>query len=543
MKTVDVPFNLELAQVNAQAVQAMRPVTSLDFFENVSGELHDDGLFSVLIFGRVGDEVRDKRFSFIDIKTEVFHPFIYRILTKLRGLYRDILSGDRYAVWDEKINDFSPSDEVNGETGYAFFIKHWSKIQFVSRGGSGVRDQRIALINKYRDRALTNRVLVMPAGLRDIEQGNDGRYVVADINSCYRKLVAYARNIPDSDYANTSQTHNLPRHLLQLAFNEIYDTIEKMIAGKEGFLQKRWGSRRVFDGTRNVITAMDTSTEELGGQNAVKYTDTVVGLHQMTEALGRVTIHHLKNNYLSEVFSPGNGIANLVDPTTLKREQVALSADTYDRWTTVEGLEKVVASYAEPSLRDKPVTLDGRYVALIYTGEEQTFRVFWDIDELPADRDRKHVRPINLMELLYLSGYRIWNHYTGQVTRYPVTGTGSCYATTVYVKTTIEGEVRFELGDDWQIIDRDTHAALEFPTYHALAYLESLVISSWRLEGLGADFDGDMATFNAFQTDEANEEVKQYLKSKAAYVDPRGGLRASSSILTIELVLKNMTGP
>lgn len=42
-------------------------------------------------------------------------------------------------------------------------------------------------------------------------------------------------------------------------------------------------------------------------------------------------------------------------------------------------------------------------------------------------------------------------------------------------------------------------------------------------------------------TDEAVKEVNDYLNTKAAYVDPRGGLKASANISTVALVLRNMT--
>lgn len=43
-------------------------------------------------------------------------------------------------------------------------------------------------------------------------------------------------------------------------------------------------------------------------------------------------------------------------------------------------------------------------------------------------------------------------------------------------------------------------------------------------------------------SDEALAEQRQYLNSKTAFADPRGGLRASSAVPTIELVVLNMLG-
>lgn len=539
MKTSDLPFNVSLMHITPQLLQGLRPVTVLDYFENVSGDFHEDGLFSVSIFGRVGDEDRDRRFSYIDIKVEILHPVIYERLVQLRGLYRGIMAGTHYAVWDEATSDFKTADELTGETGYSFFMRYWKLIKF-RRNDSDVRNQRIQLIEKFRDIATTTVILVLPAGLRDIEVDKSGGMKEGDINAVYRRILQTARTIPNTFDNNNSKVLDRSREMLQSAFNELYESIEKMLVGKKGFIQNKWASRRTFDGTRNVITAMDSSAEVLGGANAPSFTDTVVGLWQLSRALLPVTIHLLRTGYLNEIFNYGDGQARLINPSTLQPEVVKVASDYYDRWTTVEGLQKVVASYSEASIRDKPIMVEGHYLALIYVGPDRTFRVFSDINELPEDLDRKYVRPINLVELLYLSGYREWNKYTGYVTRYPVTGIGSCYATTVYVKTTIRGEMRQELGPDWQPLG-ESYTALEFPRYDPIAYQDSLVIPATRLRGLDADFDGDTASFNAVYTAEAVAEVNKYLSTKAAFVDPLDGLRASLDTATINLVLKSMT--
>lgn len=536
----DLPFNVEILRTNTPAFNLLKPVTSLDYFESQNGDLHDEGLFSLSIFGRMGDPARDSRFSYVNTKTKIFHPFIFRALIQLRGFYKDLIAGKQYALWDDAQKDFVPANELTGRTGYAFFVEHWEKIDF-KFNKSPVREQRVHLINKYKDRALANRVVIMPAGLRDIEIGDDGRTTVGEINALYRRIISISRTIPDTDFLDDPQ-YDLARNMLQNAFNEIYDAIEKMLTGKSGFFQARWGSRRVFNGTRNVITAMNVPIAELGAPNVPKFTDTVIGLYQLAKGILPITIYLLRSGYLEKVFSPGNGQALLVNPTTLKSEMIELPPDVYDRWTTVEGLEKVITSYKDAEIRNRTVMLDRHALALVYApADKMVFKIFSDIDELPEGFDRKDVRPINLVELLYLSGYKRWNDYCGVVTRYPVAGLGSTYPTTFYTKTTIRGEMRRELGDDWGELPGDENLALEFPTYDPLAYLDSLVIPSARLAGLVADFDGDTASANIFYSDEALAEIRGMLNSKRSYVDPRGGMMASIDVDTVALVFRNFT--
>jgi hypothetical protein len=535
-----VPFNLELMKLTEAKTAGLKPVTSLDYYETVGGNLHEDGLFSISIFGRVGDEARDQRFSYISLGTTIFHPVIYKTLVQLKGLYQGIMAGTIYAKWDEKLKDFVATNELQGQTGYAFFVSHWKEIEF-QRTRSPIRDIRLQVIEKYKDRAMTDKVLVLPAGLRDIEEGDDGRPVVGEVNTFYRKLLAVARTVGDAKGHTESPALNLPRNIMQQAFNDIFDYYTNMLQGKKGFLQNRWGARRIASGTRNVISAMNASTAFLGGKRSPKFTDTIVGLYQMSQAALPITIFSLRTKYLESIFGLGDGKARLVDPKTLKGEIVHLEPTTFDLWTTNEGLEKFINAFSEISVRKKPVMVEDYYLALIYRGPDGTFKIFSDIDDLPKEFDRKYVHPLTAIELLYLSGFYAYSKLYGFITRYPITGTGSTYPASIYLKTTTEGEERRELDDNWQPLDGDEFLALEFPRADIATFVDSLVISPTRLAGLSADFDGDTASLNVIFTEESIAACKKYLDSKNAYVDPRGGLRASSSTLTSELVLRSMT--
>lgn len=563
MKAIDMPFNVELIKLDSSRLRSIKPVSSTDIMSSTGQRLqgaiinnslswkgenslttnfHDDGLFSISIFGRIGDEFRDSRFSYIDIKTTVFHPLIHKALCKLKAMYGEILAGRTYVTWDDEIKDFVLADEVTGDTGFFFFVKHWEKIEF-KKTPSVQRNQRIKLIEKYRDRALTDKILVMPAGLRDVRAVAAGRLDFDPINDIYRRIIGLSNTIAGSGEKVASPSMNYSRHQLQMSFNEIYATIEKMLSGKKGLVQNKWSSRRVFNGTRNVISSMDTSKRILGKKGGPKATDTILGLHQTIKGAFPLTIHLMRNGYLGKAFGIGvsGNLVSLVDPKTLMRETVELSSLTIDRWTTIDGLEKIINMYKDVSNRHKPVMVEGRYLALIYKGPDKTFKIFGSIDELPDHLDSQYVEPITLVELIYLSGYRNWNNLKVIVTRYPITGIGSSYPSDLYVKTSVIGEEREELGDDWEPMG-EGNIAYEFPTKKPEAFLDTQVVSNVRLGGLGGDFDGDVCSGTVVYSDESINEITKMLHSRESYIDPAGGLRTSASTDTINLVLKNMTG-
>lgn len=542
MNRLDAPANVTIMKLTPQRLQAIKPVSVLDIFDGSGTNFHEEGLFSTSIFGRVGSDERDTRFSYIDLKTTILHPLIYQHLVKLKGLYGGIMAGKAYAVWDDKEKDFLPSNELEGKTGYYFFMQNWQKIVHKATGSDN-RDMRISLMEKFKDEALVRYVLVIPAGLRDIQIDETGRTKEGEINPFYRSIIAISNAIGSHSGGDTAIL-DTSRNSLQNAFNNVYDYLHNLIEGKGGFLMQKWGARRIFHGTRNVITSMDTSANELGLSNSPKINSTTIGLYQLAKGALPKVKYALLNGWLKNVFSTVDSNANLINPTSLKRESVRISTDVFDRWMSNAGLEKIITSFQEPDIRLKPIVVEDMYVGLIYRGaEDHNFRIFGDIDEMPLDKGfkREDVYPISLCELIYLSYYKEWNNLGAFITRYPVTGIGSIYPSYPYVKTTIRGEMRWELNDQWERIGED-HVAVEFPTFKDPAFLDTMAPHPSRLSGLGGDFDGDTSSANIVYTDEALAEISNFLKTRAAYVDSQGRFRASPIVETVERVLVAMTG-
>lgn len=188
------------------------------------------------------------------------------------------------------------------------------------------------------------------------------------------------------------------------------------------------------------------------------------------------------------------------------------------------------------------MVIEGSYLALIYKGLDGTFKIFYDIEELPANLDRKLVKPITLVEMLYLCGYNRWNKYFVQICRYPITGVGSIYPSRVYTKTTIVGEQRVELDENWQPYTDDDHIALEFPQEGSTSFMDTQSPHSTKLQQLTADFDGDTGSATFVMSNEALAENERQLSSAQTWLTSDGKLMASFDYDTIAYVLTNLTG-
>ena len=539
MQLNDLPTNVWLIDLEPKNIQALRPTRVLDIFDGGTENFHDDGLFSISTFGRIGSPERDEKFSYINTNVQLFHPFIYRTLCRLKALYKGILEGKQYAKWDPKERDFVASDVIEGDTGFQFFVNHWKEIKF-KQTGSNQRAKYIELVEKWKERSMYDKVLVIPAGYRDVQIDETGRPKQDEINDFYRTIISISNTISVAGNKNSSVL-DMSRLSLQRAFNNVYDYLENIVgANKTGFFQQKFGSRKVFNGTRNVITSMDTSLPALDSPNGFDYLSTGVGLFQTLKGALPFAQYHILNGWVKNVFGTGDGNALLVNPNTLKRESVKVDPKTIDKWTTASGIESVINSYGQTQNRLKPVMIEGYYIGLVYRGAK-TFKFFGDIDELPDSFDRKNVHPITLVELLYIAGYKVWNTLGAYVTRYPVAGIGSIYPSWLYVKTTVVGEVRYELDEKWELVITDI--AVEYPIIReGIAFLDSLMPHPSRVDGLVADFDGDTCSLNILYTEDGRAEIAQFFKTKKAYVSPGGTMIASSGYETVKRVLAAMTG-
>lgn len=544
MKKALVPFNISLLIPTQKQLQMVGRVTSHEIFEGTGGNFKEDGLFSVAIFGRVGSKEREGRFGYIHLGLDILHPVVYRNLIKLKAFYEEIIMGRAYAQFDELSKDFVPSNELEGRTGYTFFFDNWRKVNF-GETKSGIRMSRLQLIEKYKANCTLQDFLVCPASYREAEIDADGRVTMDEINEKYRYLLTLSYGVPEYFGPNDDLSiYDRKRVAMQNTALEIYNHYENLLSGKGGFIQSKWASRRVFNGTRNVLSSLDTNAADLEAPNRPRFKDAVIGLFQAAVAVKPKTIFHLRDTLLAEIFDSNTNRVQLVNTKTLLREWVDIESEDMDRWGTPEGLELVINELRVIEQRSRAIEIADHYLALIYLDDKQNFRIMRDISELPAGKNKKFVRPITYAELVYIAGLPMWYKNACFVTRYPVENYNSSIPCQVYVKTTVKGELRYPL--NWEF-ERDENAApaLEYPIFtlnKPAQWHDSTSLPPAVLAPLGADFDGDTVSVNVTYSNEATEEARKFFKSRLAYIKAGGGIAFSLSIHTLNLTLRYMTG-
>lgn len=485
MQLRNVPFNVSILDPETDLFFGMTPVSSLAMFDTQTGDFADDGLFSNTIFGRQGEKERQDNFSFIDLKTRVFHPLYFEELTSLKKLYGGIIMGTSYAKWDAKLKDFVPAKILDGESGMSFFLKHFYEIKF-KRNKSSKRSIKIDFIERFKDQCLMRRHIVIPAALRDVEFDDGGRPVEDDLNPLYKRLISNANTLSPAITDENDTGLDRPRASIQIAVNNVYKHIFNLLKGKRGFMMAKVASRKVAGTTRNVISSMEVGTSVLGDPRQPTVDTVVVGMPQFLAGMRYKMKYQINSGAYSEFFSSEGVGTELIDKETLELTPVKLSPRSIDKWLTSDGMDKTIAGFSEPKSRHKPIIIDGHYLGLVYQ-DEKSYKLFRDINDLPEGFDRANVRPITYAEFFYAHAAPLVDKAYGFATRYPVTGAESIQANKTYMRTTENALQLTMLGDDWE--ETETKV-LEFPnTKDKEPFFETQAVHPSGLGLWGADFD------------------------------------------------------
>lgn len=546
---LSAPVNLSIKDVGKFILEnKILPVTSALIFEPSTNNFHEDGLYSETIFGPVGSPDRMKRFGYIELNTVIFNPKIFKLIVQLKSLYKDIMSGATYAKFNPVIKDFErvvgdPLLEENTGTGFSFFLKHFFDINF-RRTESSKRDERISVVEKYKDRALFSRYLVEPAGLRDISNDSSGRLVQDDINKLYNSLLLYTRSIPKG---SRSPLYDHVRYQIQSKAQEIYEYIENFLDGKRGFIQGSFARRKVAMGTRNVITAATFVASGPEDPQLLKTDDVMVGVYQTVKGLQPSAKNAWFSIFGNPIFKPEpvTRVA-LSDPKTFELVYTTISPETRNDWMSSEGIDDLINSLRNTGLRHKPVMIpdtDGKMYALtlVYDDGDEIglFRSIKDLEsKWPRPINKKKIRPITYIEIFYLIAETISVGKHVMVTRYPVIEQGSSYPAKIHVVSTTPSRY-VELIDLISPVQSKTPLR-QYPVLGA-SYMDAMMVHPSKLAMLGGDHDGDKCSAEFIWGSDSNRECDEYLSSMKSVINTDLRFISGGSVYLTDLFLKNLT--
>lgn len=547
--TMASPLNLGLLDVNAYIEKnAILPVTSIFIRQPSSSEFDNNGLFSEEIFGQVGSPDRLIKFGYIDLKCNVLHPLVYNNIMKLSRWYVEILASKTYAIFDEKTKTFIKSTkEDGGSTGFLFFINNLHKLNF-GKSESLTQQDKIDVISRNPHKLLINKMLVIPAGWRDVTV-EDTRIDKDSINKLYSSLINYARALPDG--GTTDDVYNGIMFAIQKKVCEIFVFLFDIAEGKQGFFQKKYGSRNLALGTRNVISTSNLSAKNPTSNNYLKVDEVGAPLFQTAKMFMPLVVYGLKMYFFNESFSMSSDNIAVINPKTLTLEYVPISEEEKNKFLSSEGIEKMVNLFRDKTTRHFPVKVTSEdtekdyYLYMVYdtgkyiykTRSIEELKTLLQTNKIPFNP--KLLRPLTYSELIYIATYMVTKNRFSYVTRYPAIGIDSLVPSKIHLlSTSPDRAVKF-------VVSGQADAKLEYydlpnyPVYNA-SYVDSASLHPSVLQGLGADFDGDTVSISGILSTEATEECKKHLADKSRYINSSGNIVCAKTDI-VNLTLFNLS--
>lgn len=475
---LDKLFNVDLLTIKPEHLKFLGEVTSLAVYESNSRVFDKNGLFSESIFGIVGTQERMTKAGYIDLKIPIIHPFAFKQLLDLDPIYDKIASGKVKASFNKEAKVFL--EDPKGSTGYEFLMSYLDQVEFRSTGAKS-RDFAIALIKKALQKEnLIRYFYVIPAGMRDIELDAKGRPTQDEINTLYAKMIGSVNTIRNNSIKESNYSQFDPyRYRVQLIAMDIFYYIKNLLDGKKGFIQSKWASRGIMDGTRNVLTSLPTTVKDLKDPNKISFNDTTVGLYQFAKSILPLAIHEITKYFVVGVANPLNNNVKVIDSKTMKTTFKTANTKDKDYWTTTVGLNSILNKLKQDVIKNDYAKLGEDYIALVEDRGKEIY-VVKDTNNIPNGVNVNKLRPITYGELIYISVAKVSKDVKATVTRYPVINLGSIYPSGVYLKTTANGRsVKVYL-------DNET---LELPEYPVLGekYLQGTSAGLSHLSRLGAD--------------------------------------------------------
>lgn len=498
------------------SVNGCEQITNPVFFQR-NNVPTDDGLLSNKIFGITKDD-RAGIFAYIDLNGWYLDPSCYKTWIRMDRKIKDVIHGiDTYIVNDK--GEIVP--DPKGKNGVKFLKDNIDKIKFKTTE-SIKRDIKIQYLEKNKNRMFINKYIVIPPFYRDTNTGK-GTVGVSGINTLYRNLILAVigtQTTQDYGFDNSGVLQGRIQEILLAIYdwfsgnsNSTFSNIENGIGmqGKKGVLRMANMSKTTNYASRMVIAAPELKVETVDDM-MVNLDKTALPLAACLANYRAYILYNVKrffeNEFLGNELYPiikDNGKIDYVIPKDpliefsdekIKREMDRFLHGYNNRFVPIE------------------VPVEGDSKKKVYMQFKGRFKKPNDSSE-PI-----YHRRLTWCDVFYMAAVEASKDKSILIVRYPMDSYFNQITTHVVVSSTKETEPMY-IGDYY------------YPYYPKIReedigsdtgnmFVDTLKMSNLYLKGMGGDYDGDTVTAKSLYTIEANEELTEFMNSKANFIDLGG---------------------
>lgn len=479
-----------------------------------------DGLLSTEIFG-INPTEKKTRFAYIDLKTRLFHPVVYKSLLRMNRNIEYIVQGSKRFVID---NNGTLVENEDGETGITWLYNNWEKIKW-ERNDSRTRNSRIDLLDSFDKNVIfIKQFLVIPVFYRDVnKQDADGKVAVHQLTKMYSQLIGYASIVERSN--GFDFMINITKYNMQTLLVDIYTEFKSKIEKKNGLIKKSLMGKTVDYGYRSVISAPRVGNNR-SEDMLVTPRKSGIPVQQLCALLLPFISHWVKGFFRREFESSGSRYP-ILDSKTNEIKYIELKDPML--YFNEEYINKAIDRFIHSPYNrfDK--------IALPTKDGSEVFMAFKGRDYKTGERELTSQlinRPATWTDILYMAAVDVSTDKYVYITRYPISDiTSGIFVTGISVLSTLKTMpmmVGNRVYQHYPVIDTNIDSS-DVPSQ----FLESAQMSNVYLKAIGGDYDGDQITLKIPFTQEANLEAKKIMMSKIQLLNSYG---KSSRITTNEMV-------
>ena len=507
LEVLDVPLYIKQNE--------LKEITNPTFF-SPSGAPTSDGLLSNEIFGMTQKE-RSGIFAYIDLGEYFIDPSCWKTLTKLDSKFKGIINGiNKYIITP----DGELVEDETGNTGIKWLKQNFGKIKF-KKTDSRTRDMRIKYImhNYNKGRMFINKYIVIPPYYRDVTTGKHTG--VGQINTFYVNLLTAARALKENNDYGLSMA-DTTCYRIQNTLKAIYDWFcgnsnsdikdkGSGLGGKFGLIRANMGYTSDYS-SRLVLSAPNLNTNSVD--------DLMVTLDKSAIPLAAVAadfypfmMFHIRKFFENELqnatsyeFVNDNGEQVSIE---LAEDPMAYFNDDMIK----DHLKKFVYSH---DTRFIPVELPTKNTDHVYY---MTFKgKRWDsVKDAELSSEPTLQRPLTWVDVIYVAAIRATDGKQISFTRYPYDSYFNTIYTGIEVATTKETEPIMLNGELYKFYPKIRLEDINAPS--AQKFIDTMQISNLYLNGMGADYDGDMGQVKGSFFNETNQELANFTNSKANFIN------------------------
>lgn len=452
----------------------LQEVTSPVLFQR--GDVpHPNGLISNQIFG-VTTKSRKETFAYIDLAGHFFHPHVYKALKRFYRNIEKIVNGELYVSIGK--DGTLVKDEEKGDTGLEFLYQNWEKIKWQRANDSGMRNERIDLITKFKkDEIFIQYQLVIPAFYRDIKPDQKGGGETDDINNMYAKLIRFATLLKDKnmfDFQFHTTNFNMQNTLV-----DIYNYFKVKIEKKNGLLRKYLMGKNVDYCTRSVITCTSMHANHPKDM-MVNMTYSTIPIPQICSLAYPFMFHWIKGFIQREIID--NQTAKVLYNPATDEVVSSMELDSPESFFSEKYIKKMMDTYIkDPESRFNKIevpTKDGKVMYLAFTGKRLDPATKSEIAGIAQ-------RPMTWTDLLYIAASDVVKDKCALITRYPLLDEFGVFISKIRVSSTTETDLTSYNNEVYK-----WYPHVEFgipPEKIATKFIDSIQFSNSYLPGLDGD--------------------------------------------------------